>query len=299
MLTVGCPGDDRLKTMAEFSRRWDSFNSNLLASLFRQSLAVVQRHKDQTIHAHVAVVSEEPLGGVQYWNREQRRFHRRVGPRCRQIWEILTPERMKGFGLGVANLLPMQGEPENLGRYMARYMSREIGKRQKGDRGARLVRYSQSWDRVVLGPFTWFDARAQRARKRGIELGRLFWGSVDAMEKDFSWSRSASWAPRTKVASAWPRDEAHDLYDPPEPVPIAPSHGSSWKWHLRRTLYCAPDDYSTIKTHAESSLEIYNGPMMAIEAAWAYLDRERKWWEEEHEADLLYWGSLTSCPVAL
>ena len=65
---------------------------------------------------------------------------------------------MGGYGLGVANLMPMQGEAEGLGRYVARYVARELGTRKKEDRQARLVRYSQSWERVVVGPFSWCDA---------------------------------------------------------------------------------------------------------------------------------------------
>jgi hypothetical protein len=272
--------------MEEFSRRFDSFNSHVLAGVFVQWIVVIQRHKDGCPHAHMVVVYSEPLGSVKaHWHPLKRRWFRRWTDDLKALHEKFRPEVMAGYGLGVANLLPI-GDPEGAGRYVARYAARELGARRKEDKGARLVRFSQSWDRTVLGPFTWFDARARRANRRASELAKLFWGSFEAMEKDFAWSRSASWMPRARLACGWPEGKAPDIFDPPVPVPIASSHGSTWKWYLRRTLYCSADDYSTINVHAELSLEFYNGPRTALEAAWSYLDRERKNWEGEHRGDV-------------
>jgi hypothetical protein len=234
LLTIGCPGDDRLQDLREFSDRWNSASSNLLRDLFLSHLVVIQRHKDGVPHAHVVVVCNRKLGTGVYWDRQRRKWRQCPSAHCKALWDLLSPERMKGYGLGVANLLPLQGEANGLGRYVARYVSRELGTRRKGDRGARLVRYSQSWPRVVVGPFTWADKRAQRARDRAKQMAVVFWGSWLRMVTDI---------------------------------------GDNWRFKLIRCLYCGDGEYWDVITYAERSLEFFGGILFALHDAWLVHDR--------------------------
>lgn len=235
LLTIGCPGGDRIKDVKEFSKRFDSFNSHCLAGAFRQWLAVIQRHKDGTIHAHIVVVGFQPLGAGQYFCEKRRRLCVPPSAHCRGLWDRFNPEKMAGYGLGVANLLPVQ-DPESCGRYVTRYVARELGSRRPEDRNVRLVRYSQSWRRVVHGPFSWSDWAARRAKHRAQEMGRRLWGSFEAMERDV---------------------------------------GAHWKFRLRRSLYCG-EEYGAMMTAVERELEFYGGPLFAIDERWARFDQRLK-----------------------
>jgi hypothetical protein len=240
MLTIGCPGNDRLGEMREFSARFDSFNSNLLAGRFVQWMAVIQRHKDGVIHAHIPVVTSWEMGGPPYWDKHWRRHRSRATARCREEWEVFTPDRMSGFGLGVANLKPMQGDPRAFGRYVGRYVGRELGTRRKEDRGVRLVRYSHSWHRVVCGPFSAADHRTRQAWDRAQKLGKRLWGSIERMVNDL---------------------------------------GPQWKWHLRRVLYSSAV-FEGVVSATEHDLEYFDGPTFALDAQIAAMDERARFPQE-------------------
>jgi hypothetical protein len=177
-----------------------------------------------------------------YWHEKRKKMCRRVTQECREEWKIFNPARMGGYGLGVANLMPMQGEAEGLGRYVARYVARELGTRKKEDRQARLVRYSQSWERVVVGPFSWCDVRAKRARKRAGELAESLWGGWQIMIRDI---------------------------------------GPKWQWHLMRVLYCNESDYELLKSAVSHDLEYYGGAKFALDHQVALLDAKKLEWEKD------------------
>jgi len=169
---------------------------------------------------------------------------------CRDLWDVFTPEAMGRYGLGVANLLPVR-DGQGAGRYLARYVGRQLGTRQKGDRGARLVRYSQSWQRAVMGPFSWCDGRAQRAKERAKQLATSLWKSPLAMAMDC---------------------------------------GRNWRWKLMRTLYCSQLVYDALIVEAERELEFYGGPLFALDEIWAKFDRSAAEGAKEDQAwKLLGW----------
>jgi hypothetical protein len=244
LLTIGCPGNDRLKDAREFSKRLDSFNANLMSGRFVQWLAVIQRHKSGVLHVHIFVVASWEIGYGAYWNEKRRQWCCQPTRECEDEWEVFNPKRMLGFGLGVANLMPMQGDPAALGRYLGRYLGRELGTRRKEDRGVKLVRYSQSWHRVVYGPFSAADYRSLRARERAEDLSKRLWGSFGNMVRDV---------------------------------------GPKWKWHLRRTLY-AGLGYDQVVCSTKADLEYFDGPLFALDAQWAAFDRPTEKAREDFSA---------------
>jgi hypothetical protein len=232
MLTLSFP--DEVHDMVEASRRLNSLFTGALRERFVQFVTVLQRHKRHGLHAHTAVVVDWDIRGNLSWEALKRRQYGSAPRRLRDEWAFLR-DLLPRYGFGRHELLPMRGHSEGLGRYLARYLSRELGTRRKGDRGARLVRYSQSWERVVVGPFTWNDRRTQRARERAVELAIRLWGSWGKMLRDV---------------------------------------GPNWKYHLLRTLYCGPE-YDGIVTTAEHDLEFYAGVQFALDEAWKAHDRRR------------------------
>jgi hypothetical protein len=147
MLTLGCP--DEVHEMDEFQRRYNSLMTHFLRERFIQTAAVVQRYK-HGIHAHLAVVTDWDMRGRLNFKALKRRDYRSAPQRLRQEWKLLR-EVLPGYGFGRHELLPMYGDSSGLGRYLARYLVRELGTRRRGDKRHKLVRYSQSWDRCVVG----------------------------------------------------------------------------------------------------------------------------------------------------
>jgi hypothetical protein len=227
-----CGGDRRTLQMPEFSKRFDSFNKNCLGGVFVCWLAVIQRHKDGAPHAHMIVVSREVLGGPLHWRKDKKQWWCAATDACKALWDVFTPDRMAAYGLGVLRLHPIR-DGDAAGAYVARYVSRELGTRRKEDRGARLVRYSQSWQRVVVGPFTWADWRATRARRRGEKLGERLWGSMSKMVADL---------------------------------------GPCWRWHLRRSLYAQDLVFDCLLAAVEHDLEYFHGPRFALDQRWEQHD---------------------------
>jgi hypothetical protein len=220
----------------EASRRWDSLNSNLIALQgWVQWAKVMQRQKDGAVHYHVIAVCRHDVRGDLTYDRKKKHWHGTPPPALRALWETFSPEVMARYGFGVANILPVYDEG-GMGRYLARYVGREIGTRQKRDRGARLVQYSQSWVRTVQGPFCWWDFRSRRATKRAQEVATRFWGSWERMERDV---------------------------------------GPQWRFHLIRLLYASENDYQWLVSHVEEDLKLYGGPLFILNECVEVLDKRK------------------------
>ena len=228
MLTLGCPDD--VHGMDEFQRRYNSLMTHFLRGRFIQTAAVIQRYK-HGIHAHLAVVTDWDMRGNLDFKALKRRNYRSAPSRLRAEWKLFR-EVLPGYGFGRHELLPMYGDSSGLGRYLARYLVRELGTRRCGDKRHRLVRYSQSWERCVVGQFTWWDQRAKRAKERAEELAKRLWGNWERMIWDI---------------------------------------GPNWRYKLMRTLYCG-DEYHLIVMAAEHDLEFYGGPLFALGEAWKAAD---------------------------
>jgi hypothetical protein len=231
MLTLGCP--DEVLEMDEFQRRYNSLMTHFVRERFIQTAAVIQRYR-HGIHAHLAVVTDWDMRGRLDFKALKRRDYRSAPQRLRQEWKLFR-EVLPGYGFGRHELLPMYGDSSGLGRYLARYLVRELGTRRRGDKRHRLVRYSQSWERCVVGQFTWCDRRAKRAMERAEELAKRLWGTWGRMIWDI---------------------------------------GPNWRYKLMRTLYCG-DEYHLIVMAAEHDLEFYGGPLFALGEAWKAADLRR------------------------
>ena len=209
----------KVQDYAEASRRWNSLNSGALQGRWVQWALVMQRHKDGGIHFHVCVVHREDIRGQIDFAELKRRNYRSVNKALSDEWAFLR-DVMPRYGFGPrVEFLPVR-DVASLGRYLARYLRREIGTRRKCDRGARLLRYSQSWQRTVRGAFSWCDKRALRAKARGEEIAVRFYHSQEAMEREL---------------------------------------GRAWKWKLRRLLWCGEAVYHAALAAIVAELECYNG----------------------------------------
>ncbi len=226
-LWTSTPGDFRDKEgfvkvtdWKEASARWKSLIGHVSMDWI-QWVLVMQRHKDGGIHYHVCFVHREDIRGTLDFAALKKRDYRSANAALRaewQKWNFKNGVQLK-HGFGRVEVLPVY-EMEGFGRYLSRYLKREIGTRRKEDAGARLVRYSQTWDKVVHGPFSWADMRALRARVRAAEVAINFYGTEAKMEVEL---------------------------------------GRAWKWKLRRLLWCSETLYTAALAEIERDLEFYRG----------------------------------------
>lgn len=247
-LWTSTPGDIvdgkfvKVTDWAEASRRWHSLQSNANAGRWQQWAMVMQRHKDGGVHYHACVVHREDVRGNLNFAALRKRDYRTANPALRAEWEFWRETAPK-YGFGRVEFLPVY-EVEGFGRYLARYLKREIGCRRKEDSKARLLRYSQSWERCVMGAFTWTDTRALRARERAEEVTVKFFGNADRRDREM---------------------------------------GKAWKWRMRRLLWCAETMFPIFLDQIEQELDCYGGFEVAMQTVFAKFDLRDKQAREARE----------------
>lgn len=182
---------DDVKTVPEASRRMNSLLTNQLSKRYAEWLSVVQRHKDGKIHFHFVVVLAEDVRTGFDFAQVRHRDYSSASPYLRAEWAWLRAT-LPEYSFGRHELLPVR-VTEGFGRYVARYVAGNT-KRQASDRGARLVRFSRTFVRVVCGAFTPWNFIAVRVRKRKQDLITK-WPSLSSVVEN-TWLPSVrSWLP--------------------------------------------------------------------------------------------------------
>lgn len=235
MLTLGFE-DPAPKTIKEASRRFNSLATNAKFSQRYQAwIAVIERApKTGRLHFHLVVVMHGDIRTGFDHEAIKRRDYSSAGRLLRDEWAFLRKNVVKyGFG-GYVQLTPVRTDVDSFAGYLAKYLVKQFGSR-RGDKGARLVRYSKGW-KTVHGSFSWIGDRERKieASKRLEELGKLF--GFDG---------------ETGAERIW---------------------GRRWKYHLARTMYCRSELYLCVISYAERSLEFYDGVPFALNEAWAHFD---------------------------
>lgn len=235
MLTLGFE-DPPPKTIKEASRRFNSLATNAKFSQRYQGwIAVVERApKTGRIHFHLVVVMPGDIRSGFDHEAIKRRDYSSACMLLEDEWAFLRHNVTKyGFG-GYVQLTPVKADVDSFAGYLAKYLVKQFGTR-RGDKGARLVRYSKGW-KTVYGAFSWVGERKRKieAQRRLEEMGKTF-----GFDGEFGAERI--WGPR-------------------------------WKYHLARTMYCRFELYFNVTIYAERSLEFYNGIPFALADAWAHFD---------------------------
>jgi hypothetical protein len=249
MLTLGFedPAPEKIK---EASRRFNSLATNAqFSKRYLAWLAVIERApKTGRLHFHLVVVMP---GDIRTGFNHQDIKRRDYSSACQLLkdeWSFLRHNVTKyGFG-GYVQLLPIRSDVDSFAGYLAKYLVKQFGTR-RGDKGARLVRYSKGW-KTVHGAFSWVGDRWRKleAEKRLGEMGRMF-------GFDGEYGAEQIW-------------------------------GKRWKYHLARTMYCRAELYINVTLYAERSLEFYNGIPFALDEAWAHFDALAADYEGKDEIEL-------------
>lgn len=226
---------DNVQTIREAQRRFNSMNTNAMRGRFEEWLTVVQRHKDGRVHLHLVVACKEDIRTGFDFEAVRRRDYSSASPYLRAEWKFWR-DYAPHFGFGRMELLPMRTSVERFAGYVARYVTRDGGVTRRNEKGARLVRYSKGFKRVVRGRFSWLDDREKiknvvLRQEKAFEVLRIR-GETDA---EFRWGRG-------------------------------------WRRHFNRLFYSHPITFISVLGEVACSLECYDGVTLAIAEAFDKLD---------------------------
>lgn len=237
---------DDVKTIKEASRRFNSLFSNVLSKRYREWIGVVQRHKDGRIHFHLVVVMSQDIRTGFDFDQVKRRDYSSASAYLKAEWAFLRA-LMPEYSFGRHELLPIR-ITQGFGRYVARYVGR-AGNTRQDEKGARLVRFSRSFQRTICGPFSKCDVIETRARERLPEI----------------------------IESLGFRDRAQ----------LEIEVGPRWKYHLARIMYCAEGAFQQVLCYARHDLKLYGGRMFALAEAFERWDADEPLRAEQREISRL------------
>ncbi len=157
---------DHVTDPKEARRRFNSLATHVLKGRYVCWLAVFERQKSGRIHFHVLVAFAEGdiRTGVNFEELE-REIYTSASPQLRAEWAFWR-ETAPAYGFGRTELLPVKKTGEIIGKYVGKYIAKHIANRLPEDKGVRLVRYSQTFTRVVGTRFGWVGRRSWLYRKK-------------------------------------------------------------------------------------------------------------------------------------
>ncbi len=163
-------------------KRFRSFNTNYLSKheKFGEWVCVKERQKRGAWHYHLVVaMSEDIKTGFDFdkygiWLDGSRRNTFPTGNKeIRNLWEDLR-ENLEKYGIGkIFSLEPIRSNEEAMARYVGKYISKHMGKRDKSDKGVRLVNYSKGWTKNSV-KFAWNTENAHEWRKKLALFARMY-----------------------------------------------------------------------------------------------------------------------------
>lgn len=157
----------------EASRRFDSLNKNFLSRFYGEWLWARERQIRGAWHYHVIIQCKGDIRTGFDWNeydtwltdREAGKKRRLLtGNRLiRSLWE-LNRNSVKNYGFGIPHLCPIKSTSEAVGKYVSKYIAKQIGQRPDEDKGVKLTSHSQGF--IASSPkFSWNSDGAKQWRK--------------------------------------------------------------------------------------------------------------------------------------
>ncbi len=176
-----------LRDRKKAQRRFHSLMTHELSRHYICGVTVTERHKNQGIHFHLAVVCQTDIrGNIDFaacFPPKDARGKPMYKPDYSTANEALKREWAylrhicKRYGFGRHQLQPMRENAEALGRYLGEYLSKDWDNRLPEDKGARCLRYFGHWSKTerkkgehCQGPpnhncFGWMTPRARAWRE--------------------------------------------------------------------------------------------------------------------------------------
>ena len=175
---------EKVDCVHEASRRFNSFRTNFLSKVSKGYIGVYERHKSGVIHFHFVVAflgnifSEVRGGAVVCFDHEEvknKRLNRKqryasANKYLKALWAQFRQAVPKyGFGDKFGSQILPVYNGKGIARYLAKYLTKGILKREARDKGFRLVRSTSgkaSWQwRVASSVFAWTSDSAKEWRR--------------------------------------------------------------------------------------------------------------------------------------
>jgi hypothetical protein len=181
----------------EASRKFHSFNTHFLmpSPNFSHWLAVRERQKRGAWHYHILVILKSDVRTGFNWqnydaalkfrdpksvyrsknNKAYRDYMRAAlktaSPELKKYWQELRLACAK-YGFGRSEMLPIKSNVKAMTLYVGKYISKELGERDKRDKGVRLINYSKGWVKNSSN-FQWNTDGSQEWRRKLRLFARL------------------------------------------------------------------------------------------------------------------------------
>lgn len=158
--------EDNCTDPKEFQRRWNSFKTSFLSRSywFHSYIGVYERQNRGAWHLHLICTLPYDIRSGCDFDQFERRNYRSAPAVLRQLWRDLRQVLPK-YGFGRHELLPVRSNPEAMGRYVGKYISKHMGSRVPEDKGKRLVVSSQNWTKNSV-KFNWLTEGAKEWRRK-------------------------------------------------------------------------------------------------------------------------------------
>ena len=148
----------------EAQRRFNSLNTNILASRYEARVRVFERQKSGRIHYHLLVVLPfDARTGVDFAQLGDGNW-KTASQDLRNEWAYWR-KTAKLYGFGRTELMPIRSTEEGIGRYVGKYIGKHHSCRKEEDRGVRLVQYSTK-ARMARTRFGWCTGGAAEWRSK-------------------------------------------------------------------------------------------------------------------------------------
>ena len=155
---------DHVTDIKEAQRRFKSLWNGVLSIRYRDIIVVVERQKNGRIHFHLLVVLSQDIRTGFDFEAIAKQDYKSANPHLRSEWAFWR-RTAKEYGFGRTELMPVQSTADGIAKYLGKYIAKHIDHRRDDDKGARLVRYSES-ARQCSSRFAWTGAKSKLWRKQ-------------------------------------------------------------------------------------------------------------------------------------
>jgi hypothetical protein len=182
-LTITFDPKGGILTFKEAQRRLNNFLRRVLGPLFPIRIKVLEFQRNGNPHYHLLVVCEGDIregfdfdfyDHMVHWSKTLRYLgvERPRGSLGRNPLLISLHDRLNetrgNYGIGRMELVPIKTCAQAVGYYIGGYMAKGVPERTPEHKGARFVSYSQGFDRLYKGAFSWVDQGREWRRKLEI-----------------------------------------------------------------------------------------------------------------------------------
>jgi hypothetical protein len=152
---------DHVTGLREAQRRFRSIRAHVIVKRYERAIVVWERHQSGRIHFHLVVVLKDDIRTGADFAAFNGKDYRSANAALRAEWAFWRDTCPK-YRFGRHELMPIKSNAMGIARYVGKYISKHIGQRLAGDKGARLVRFIgfKAGDRTASCQFSWNSENA-------------------------------------------------------------------------------------------------------------------------------------------